>query len=529
MESCIGEAKRGRKALSKTRAADAEYVRKEFDYHDAANMSNAIRNLRNKYLKALQANNVKLAAAEEQSLAELKSLIDKNQIQLPKRATYWNVHEKDVVKGLNKLFQDGLFVVNGKKIEDKHNDEFKAELAGGSILSDVKVMHASTGCNFFVECKLNLETAEYFKFGLTIDSGKMSYDHKKFLQGEVKHDKKQLKRMNELFDKIDLNGFLNKLLASKEVSGYWKQFHKNIAEVKSFLKSSDEFKDFAMHSIGDTFPKGFKDLAQVFDLYCEHYIAKYNELVDKMFELLHYDDLQKQKEKFKIMKRHSGKAAIEDEVFQTVDSLIAGIKTAEELLKDSIISDKKLFNSYVKQIKVIELKLSALLKDQGIEPTKFNSLNQLKDLNKLMYFFKMFLSSVGRKSKGKYAVIDSQKDEFGNMCICPATEIESQQLAQMITDYYVKKDSCAYIQIADKIFQFDKQSNPLAIEKLPIFKDVMTKYAVRILVNDSLTHISLHINALEPDKKLLTGCNLLSFKQQDANYVGKKLKKIVVG
>ena len=69
------------------------------------------------------------------------------------------------------------------------------------------------------------------------------------------------------------------------------------------------------HSIGDTFPKGFKDLAQVFDLYCEHYIAKYNELVDKIFELLHYDDLQKQKEKFKIMKRHSGKAAIEDEVF----------------------------------------------------------------------------------------------------------------------------------------------------------------------------------------------------------------------
>ena len=43
--------------------------------------------------------------------------------------------------------------------------------------------------------------------------------------------------------------------------------------------------------------------------------------------------------------------------------MIAGIKTAEELLKDSIISDKKLFNSYVKQIKVIELKLSALLKD----------------------------------------------------------------------------------------------------------------------------------------------------------------------
>ena len=78
MESCIVEAKRGRKALSKTRAADAEYVRKEFDYHDAANMSNTIRNLRNKYLKALQANNVKLAAAEEQSLVELKSLIDKN-------------------------------------------------------------------------------------------------------------------------------------------------------------------------------------------------------------------------------------------------------------------------------------------------------------------------------------------------------------------------------------------------------------------------------------------------------------------
>jgi len=54
-----------------------------------------------------------------------------------------------------------------------------------------------------------------------------------------------------------------------------------------------------------------------------------------------------------------------------------------------------------------------------------------------MYFFKMFISSTGRKNKDKIAIVDSQYDEFGNMQLFPEVEIEDDTLAQMITDFYI--------------------------------------------------------------------------------------------
>lgn len=67
----------------------------------------------------------------------------------------------------------------------------------------------------------------------------------------------------------------------------------------------------------------------------------------------------------------------------------------------------------------------------------------------------------------------------------------------MITDYYVDKDDCAYVQVADSIMQFKEDFNPLCLPKMPIFEEAITKYKINILVNDNLTKISLHIKALK--------------------------------
>jgi len=50
-----------------------------------------------------------------------------------------------------------------------------------------------------------------------------------------------------------------------------------------FLLSQPEFKGFAAKVPADRkFPESTLNLAKVFDLYCMHYIEKYNELIKKM-------------------------------------------------------------------------------------------------------------------------------------------------------------------------------------------------------------------------------------------------------
>lgn len=55
------------------------------------------------------------------------------------------------------------------------------------------------------------------------------------------------------------------------------------------------------------------------------------------------------------------------------------------------------------------------------------------------------------------------------MQICSRIILNTDELAKLITAFYVKKDRCAYIQIADVIYQFDRDLNPLALDKLPLF------------------------------------------------------------
>lgn len=522
--------KRGRKVLSATRDDDANFIRKHFNYDNQANMTNTIKNLRQKYLKALERNNIKLLKAEEKNLAELKQLIDKNKITLPKRQRNWFIHEKDLVDGINELFKSGFFKVkNGKEtIELKDNKKFFAEQVGGSSQSDVRVVNSSSGKNFFIECKLNLETAEYFKFGVKIIGNKLNYDHKKFLQGDVKHNKEQFDRINELFTKdINLSEFLNNLMQNDQVKDYWNQFLDNLNSVRKSIKTNDEFKEFSKEQIRNVFPDGFTDLTQIFDDYCAYYIDKYNELIDQIFDLLLYD-LPDKRNEYKISRRSASTEISDNVVFKTIDLLIANIKIYEEKQQDKIVSNKEEFNRLVNEIKLIEVKISALLKDQGLNPTDFNSIDQIKNINKMMYFFKLFLSSTGRKTKNGIALLNAEHDEFGNMMLCPEIQIESDVLAKMITDFYVKKDHCAYIQIADTVFQFDENFNPLNIPKLPLFKNAATIFNIKFLVDDDISRISLHINAFQINTKALKGCNKISFKKNDANYIKTKLKKIEI-
>jgi len=76
--------------------------------------------------------------------------------------------------------------------------------------------------------------------------------------------------------------------------------------------------------------------------------------------------------------------------------------------------------------------------------------------------------------------------------------------------------------------QFDKDFNLLQIPKLPIFKDILTKFKIKLLVDDNLTRISLHISAIEMNEKLLKKFNNVSFKKNDANWIKTKLGNIKI-
>lgn len=160
----------------KTSAQDAEYIRNVLGYHDKICITQAIEITRKRYLTALERNNVELVDKESTTLEELMNMCKERNIVPPKRAEHWHNHEKDICTGINKLFTSKFFTVKGQDID---KDKFKAELAGGGKQSDIRVFHELSNKDdreFFVECKLNFQTAEYFKFRLTTTGNKLIYD-----------------------------------------------------------------------------------------------------------------------------------------------------------------------------------------------------------------------------------------------------------------------------------------------------------------------------------------------------------------
>ena len=530
MKTILNE-KRGRKSLSKTRDEDAAFVRSFPKYANvnSGNMTNTIKTLRAKYLNALQKNNVEIEDAAEKSLSELDQLVKDNNITLSKRNITWKVHEKDVVAGINSLFETGFFKLQQANGQQKTTDKkmFFARQVGGSLKSDVEVVHKRKGTSdisFFIECKLNLDAAEYFKFGLQVDAaGNLKYDHHRFLEGAVKEDKTQLKVIDELFNKkIDLNGFLKEIVSHTDVKKHWKQLLNNLTAVKADLDKSDEYKQFSKtHRLIGVLPDDFQTLALIFDTYCKWYIQRYNQFIDEIFNLVIDDEVKQRKIDFKmyLIGRSDDKRS---EVVNTLDELVnLLLNNKNQLIKKE---DYNKVNSLVKKAKQIEIKLNVLLRHLGLKENSFHKLGQLKDINKVMYFYKLFVSTVGRKRAGKQELVDMQSDEFGNMQLVPEIELDDSKLPLMITNFYVEKDNCAYIQIDKTLLQFDEDFNPFKIPDLPIFKDAAHKFCVRILVDDELTKISLHIRALELDKKQLAKKNIVSLKQSDSNYLMKVLK-----
>lgn len=119
----------------------------------------------------------------------------------------------------------------------------------------------------------------------------------------------------------------------------------------------------------------------------------------------------------------------------------------------------------------IEAKFMALLSNKRLmQEHSINDIKTLKNNEKTRAFYKMFISASGRKSKdGTYDLM--AEDQLGNMVVCPVFKLTDDEMAKLITNFYVKKDHCAYIQIGRTIYQFDKAFNPLNIPDLPIFQD----------------------------------------------------------
>ena len=57
------------------------------------------------------------------------------------------------------------------------------------------------------------------------------------------------------------------------------------------------------------------------------------------------------------------------------------------------------------------------------------------------------------------------------------------------------------------------------------FKDVLTKFLVKITVSDNLENMRLHVRAIEPEGDV---SRRLSFKADDENFVGKKLRHVEI-
>ena len=139
----------------------------------------------------------------------------------------------------------------------------------------------------------------------------------------------------------------------------------------------------------------------------------------------------------------------------------------------------------------------------------------------------MFLSSTGRKIRNQqlHTLINQDTEELGIMQLIPTIFIQDKTLNQKITEYYVNKDNCAYIQIDDTIFQFSKSGNPFNIPNLPLFNEAITNQEIKILVSDDLSSIHMHIFVEEPKSESL---KKLSFKEKDKNYIQKVLKNIEI-
>jgi len=137
---------------------------------------------------------------------------------------------------------------------------------------------------------------------------------------------------------------------------------------------------------------------------------------------------------------------------------------------------------------------------------------ELPHKQKLMYFFKAFLSSTRDSRRVDPTAIEDfenamispelaagelESDELGTMQICGGI-VESEKIARKIAMFYTLKDKCAYMQIGDTIFSLDPDFDPLQLEWIPSFSESVTQFDVRVTLSDDLSEIRLRMRGLAP-------------------------------
>ena len=450
-------------------------------------------------------------------------------------AKNWQKLEDDVRSGIQNLFDSGFFLITnkqaGKTREPLQGDQsFKAENAGGGLESDIRVSHGKK--IFYVECKLDYESSGYFKYSLQLVGGKLHYDHKRYLQGK---DPAERKRIDHLFKyKIRLDDLFDEILSDERVEKSALEFFKKLDLLTQDVQMSEEFKLFSKHiKLGSRYPEGFQQFAQVFDEYLKHYSTRYNQIVDQMFACLDSSlDVQKMKSDFKVDIQNANASMMFDDL---LPDLLKMESDGARVFKNDNAEVR--FCQLGSLLQSIEVKFEAILAALKKPSRSFASLFQLKQVEKLKYFFKAFIS--GTKDQRKKTdtnpsgygmspeAVDGvpEVDELGVMQICDKLELESTEIPKKIARFYVLKDKCAYIQIGDQVFGFDADMDPFGLEFIPSFEECMTKYEVKIHVSDALDDIRLQLRALEPQNVL---GDKVSFVQSDPNYIAKVLDPIEI-
>lgn len=560
----------------KISAADIDHMKRVHHVADDEKARKKYKKTRDRYIRLLNDVGVKIASDTKKSLDELKDLLDQNNVELKKQYEHkWKIHEADVVAGVAQFLDSGLVVRNGVPLSKGYCD---VRVVGGGLQSDVKVTNLHNKKKFFIECKLDFESSRYFKYGVEIKNGNPVYTHQRYIDSAKKNDE-DVQKVDDLFTKcINMSGFMKDVMQNPEVKDSWKQFGDNIDDLCYWLKNGGMFdgtadrewlKNVQKHMMkvneddvpddlpneltngltfqNGTYPDNFKFIAQVFDRYVQYYIDGYNDLIDYMIEnapdalkAVHNfagDDDAFDADDFKIphKKMKRGKELLSNELLQYVNRMQAGTAAFKDVADEcnAEIDDEhdvpldtgEDVHRVANNIRRIELKLNALLDYFGYEAGDYAAFSKLDPKKKLMYFFKLFISSSGRKKNGKNPVLAGDSDQMGNMVICTPVVMKNSRLAQMITDFYVKKDGCAYIQIADRAYQFHEKHNPLGLDNLPIFKDCLTEFEVTFYVTDKLDKIKLGVRAIEPDDATFSGTDHLSFVPKDANFICKVLKK----
>ena len=221
---------------------------------------------------------------KDADIADLEKAVADNNFERPVRVLNWQKFEKDVGNGIQELFSSGFFVKADGTPVDASAFEFRK---GGqsSLESDIEVMNRVSGKSFSVECKLTYETAGYFKYSVGVVNGKFKYNYDKYIDysqaGTFEQARRLILHEISFMDDIDIDGFLNGVANSKEVSESWRAFNANLVAVSDFIKTSEQFSEFATGVTGkfNNLPADFGQITKVFDKYCDFYKRKYNEII----------------------------------------------------------------------------------------------------------------------------------------------------------------------------------------------------------------------------------------------------------